>query len=81
MHHRQRSVHLCSVTKPCELCDLLRAELASARLEATAIHSDRAARRADASVGPPLRATWFNEAMTRWIIAASNLECHFINHG
>jgi hypothetical protein len=69
------------MAKPCELCDLLRAELASARVEATALQRDRAARLAGANVVPRQRATWFKEAMTRWVIAASNLECHFVDHG
>ncbi len=63
--------------KPCNLCDFLRAELASARVEATALHRDRAARVGDAPAGSRERAALFQSAMLRWQIAASNLEFHY----
>ena len=64
------------MSKPCELCDALHAELDSARVEATALHEDRAARVAGANVAPLQRAALFKEAMIRWRIAASNIEYH-----
>jgi hypothetical protein len=68
------------MSKPCELCDVLQAEIASAREEATALHEDRAARVGDAQVGPEKRAALFQGAMIRWRIAASNLEFHYADH-
>ena len=69
------------MTGPCELCDALQAELASARMEATAIHQDHAACVADPKAAPLECAALFRDAMTRWVIAASNLECHYADHG
>jgi hypothetical protein len=68
--------HLPCVAKPCELCDALHAELDSARVEAMALHQDRAARVGDTPAASLERAAWFKEAMTRWEIAALNLEYH-----
>jgi hypothetical protein len=71
---------LISMTKLCELCGLLRAELASARMETTAIHRDHAVHVADSGVASPEYAAWFKGAMMRWVIAASNLEFHWADH-
>jgi hypothetical protein len=68
--------HPACVIKSCELCDALHAELASACVEAQAIHQDRAARVGDAPAASLERAALFKEAMTRWQIAASNIEYH-----
>ncbi len=72
--------HLGWVTKPCELCGALHAELACARVEATALHQDRAARVGDAPARPQERGALFQDAMVRWQIAASNLEYHYADH-
>ena len=69
------------MTKPCELCEALQAELGSARTEAIAIHQDRAGRVADPKAAPLECAALFRDAITRWAIAASNLECHYFDHG
>lgn len=66
--------------KPCELCDFLHAALGSARVEARALHQDRAARVGDAPVRSVERAGLFQTAMVRWQIAASNLEYHRAEH-
>ena len=76
-----RFPHLGWVTKPCELCEALQAELGSARTEAMAIHQDHAARVADPKAAPLECAALFGDALTRWVIAASNLECHYVDHG
>jgi hypothetical protein len=68
------------MSKPCELCDALQAEIGSARLEAKALHEDRAARVGDAPGVPLERAALFQTAMVRWQIAASNLEYHYAEH-
>jgi hypothetical protein len=80
VHHFQYSVHLGWVIKPCELCDAIRAEIGSARVEVTALHQDRAARVGDASFASLERAVFFKVAMVRWQIAASNLEYHRTEH-
>jgi hypothetical protein len=72
--------HLACVIKPCELCDALHAEIASARVEATALHQDRAAHVRDDPVGSVERAKLFQGAMVRWQIAASNIEYHYAEH-
>jgi len=64
------------MTKPCELCEALQAELGSARMETMAIHWDRAVHVADSGVASPECAAWLKEALTRWVIAALNLEYH-----
>jgi hypothetical protein len=66
------------MSKPCELCDALQAEIDSARVEARALHEDRAARVGDAPVAE--RAALFQVAMVCWQIAASNLEFHRAEH-
>jgi hypothetical protein len=71
---------LVSMSKPCELCEALQAEIGSARLEARALHEDRAARVGDAPAGSVERAALFQTAMVRWQIAASNLEYHRADH-
>lgn len=69
------------MSRPCELCDALRAELDSARVEATALHEDRAERVADPKAIALECAALFRDAMERWQIAASNLEFHYADHG
>jgi hypothetical protein len=68
------------MSKPCELCEALQAELGAARTETMAIHQDRAGRVADPKAAPLECAALFRDAMMRWVIAASNLEFHYADH-
>ena len=64
------------MSKTCELCDALQAELDSARVEATALHQDRAGRVGDGPASSLERTVLFKQAVIRWQIAASNIEYH-----
>ena len=68
------------MSKTCERCTTLQAEIESARVETDAIQEDHAARVKFAPSGSAPLIAWLEEARKRWYDAAAEFEIHRAGH-